>query len=82
VLNFSLVQPLLRGAGRDRIMEQLTLAERTLLYNVRMMEQYRQAFYVDTVVGGGTNNSTPTRAGSGGTFGQGLSGFTGVQSTE
>jgi hypothetical protein len=78
VLNFSLVQPLLRGAGRERIMEQLTLAERTLLYNVRMMEQYRLAFYVDTVVGGGTNGSTPTRAGSGGTFGQGLSGFTGV----
>jgi DNA-binding MarR family transcriptional regulator len=81
VLNFSLIQPLLRGAGRDRIMEQLTLAERTLLYNVRVMEQYRQNFYVDTAVGGGTNNSTPTRGGSGGTFGQGLSGFTGVGAT-
>ena len=78
VLNFSLIQPLLRGAGRDRIMEQLTLAERLLLYNVRIMEQYRQAFYVDTVVGGGTNNSTPTRGGSGGALGQGLSGFSGV----
>src|SRR5262245_9139850 len=82
VLNFSLIQPLLRGAGRDRIMEQLTLAERTLLYNVRMMEQYRQNFYVDTAVGGGTNNSTPTRGGSGGFAGQqGLSGFSGVGST-
>ena len=30
VLDFSLVQPLLRGAGRDRIMEQLTLIERNL----------------------------------------------------
>jgi hypothetical protein len=78
VLNFSLIQPLLRGAGRDRIMEQLTLAERLLLYNVRIMEQYRQAFYVDTVVGGGTNGSTPTRGGSGGALGQGLSGFSGV----
>jgi hypothetical protein len=81
VLNFSLIQPLLRGAGRDRIMEQLTLAERLLLYNVRIMEQYRQAFYVDTVVGGGTNNSTPTRGGSGGALGQGLSGFSGVGTT-
>jgi hypothetical protein len=81
VLNFSLLQPLLRGAGRDRIMEQLTLAERLLLYNVRIMEQYRQSFYVDTVVGGGTNNSTPTRGGSGGALGQGLSGFSGVGAT-
>ncbi|HEY2413693.1 MAG TPA: TolC family protein [Pirellulaceae bacterium] len=78
VLNFAMVQPLLRGAGRDRIMEQLTLIERNLLYNVRIMEQYRQAFYVDTVVGGGTNGSTPNRLGSGGALGQGLSGFSGV----
>jgi hypothetical protein len=78
VLNFSLLQPLLRGAGRDRIMEQLTLIERNLLYNVRIMEQYRQAFYVDTVVGGGTNGATPNRLGSGGALGQGLSGFSGV----
>ena len=81
VLDFSLVQPLLRGAGRDRIMEQLTLIERNLLYNVRIMEQYRQNFYVDTAVGGGTNNSTPNRLGSGGGLGQGLSGFTGVGAT-
>src|SRR4029079_14614432 len=55
LVNFSLVQPLLRGAGRDRVLELLTRAERVLLYNVRIMEQYRLAFYVDTVVGGGTN---------------------------
>lgn len=76
LVNFSLVQPLLRGAGRDRIMEQLTLSERGLLYNVRIMEQFRQAFYVDTVVGGGTNGSTTNRLG--GVGGQGLAGFTGV----
>jgi DNA-binding MarR family transcriptional regulator len=81
ILDFSLIQPLLRNAGRARVMETLTRAERTLLYNVRSMEQYRQNFYVDTAVGGGTNNSTPTRGGSGGTFGQGLSGFTGVGAT-
>ena len=76
VLDFSLVQPLLRNAGRARVMEQLTLAERVLLYNVRIMEQYRQAFYVDTVAGGGTQGSTPARRG--GVAGQGLTGFQGV----
>src|SRR5205814_4736884 len=76
VLNFSFIQPLLRGAGRDRILEQLTLAERNLLYNVRVMEQYRQNFYVDTAVGGGTNNSLTNRLG--GVNGQGLTGFSGV----
>lgn len=79
VIDFSLVQPLLRGAGRDRVLEQLTLAERGLLYNVRIMEQYRQAFYVDTVVGGGTNGSTPQRLG--GVGGQGLAGFSGIGAT-
>lgn len=76
LLDFSLVQPLLRNAGRARVMEQLTLAERVLLYNVRIMEQYRQAFYVDTVAGGGTQGSTPSRRG--GVAGQGLTGFQGV----
>src|SRR5262245_14721708 len=78
-LDFSIVQPLLRGAGRDRILEQLTLAERGLLYNVRIMEQYRQAFYVDTMVGGGTQGSTTNRLG--GVQGQGLAGFQGVGGT-
>lgn len=76
VLDFTLVQPLLRNAGRDRVMETLTLFERVLLYNVRIMEQYRQAFYVDTAVGGGTQNSTPSRRG--GVQGQGAAGFQGV----
>ncbi len=79
LINFSLVQPLLRGAGRDRVMEQLTRAERGLLYNVRILEQYRQAFYVDTVVGGGTQGSTTQRLG--GVAGQGLAGFSGIGTT-
>jgi DNA-binding MarR family transcriptional regulator len=76
LLDFSLVQPLLRNAGRDRVLETLTLFERVLLYNVRILEQYRQAFYVDTAVGGGTQNSTPSRRG--GVQGQGAAGFQGV----
>jgi hypothetical protein len=76
IVDFTLVQPLLRNGGRDRVMETLTRSERNLLYNVRIMEQYRQAFYVDTLTGGGTQGSTTTRAG--GVQGQGLTGFQGV----
>ena len=76
VLDFSLVQPLLRGAGRDRIMETLTIAERALLANVRQMERFRRGFYTETVTGTG-GVAGPSRRG--GFFGgSGLSGFAGV----
>lgn len=51
LLDFSIVQPLLRGAGRDRIMETLTQAERTLLANVRQMERFRKGFYIQVITG-------------------------------
>lgn len=76
LLDFTIIQPLLRNAGRDRQLERLTRAERVLLANVRQMEQYRQGFYVDIMTGSGGQNG-PTRAG--GQFGSGLEGFTGVQ---
>lgn len=76
VLDFTLVQPLLRFAGRDRVMETLTRSERILLYNVRQMERYRRGFYVDIMTGSG-GVSGPSRAG--GVFGgSGLQGFTGT----
>ncbi|TWU42609.1 hypothetical protein [Novipirellula artificiosorum] len=50
-IDFSLIQPLLRFGGRARVMERLTQSERTLLANVRQMEQYRQGFYVNIVTG-------------------------------
>ncbi len=75
IFNFSLVQPLLRGAGRQIALEQLTIAERTLLANLRAMEAYRQGFY--TLVAIGENNTQgPSRRG-GFSGGSGLSGFTG-----
>ncbi len=49
--NFSLVQPLLRGAGRDIALEQLTSAERTLLANLRAYHQYRQGFFTQVTIG-------------------------------
>ncbi len=74
--SFNLTQPLLREAGRAFVMERLTLAERTLLYNVRQMEQYRRAFYAFVATGRSTGTG-PQRIG--GVFGTaGLSGFTGV----
>ncbi len=76
LLDFSLVQPLLRQAGRDVIMERLTLAERTLLANIRAFERYRRAFYVQVATGLNPDTSPARR---GGVFGgSGFSGFTGL----
>ena len=49
--NFSLFQPLLRGAGKDIALEELTFAERTLLANLRAYSQFRQGFYTQLAVG-------------------------------
>ncbi len=53
VIDFSLLQPLLRGAGRDRIMEQLTQSERTLLADVRAFERFRRSFFLRITTGRG-----------------------------
>jgi len=49
--NFSFIQPLLRGAGRDIALEQLTFVERALLANLRAYRQYRQGFYTQVAIG-------------------------------
>ena len=54
LIDFSIIQPLLRGAGRDRILESLTQAERTLLANVRQYERFRRGFYLLIATGRGT----------------------------
>lgn len=75
LLNFSLVQPLLRGAGRDVALEQLTIVERALLANLRAFTQYREGFFANIAIGE-SGLATPRRRG--GFFGgTGLSGFTG-----
>ncbi len=75
LINFSLVQPLLQGAGRDKILESLTLAERNLLAGVRQLERFRRGFYLDIAYGNGVqagpggnalNGQFDTRAGSAG----------------
>ena len=51
LINFSLIQPLLRDAGRQRILESLTQAERILLANVRQLERFRRGFYLEITTG-------------------------------
>jgi adenylate kinase family enzyme len=75
LLDFTFFQPLLRGAGRDRVLERLTLAERRLLANVRAFERYRRSFYLNIVIGRNTESNVQR---SGGVFGVGLGGFTGL----
>lgn len=78
IVNFNLVQPLLRAAGRDIALEQLTIVERGMLANLRAFQQYRQGFYTNIAIGE-SGVSGPQRRG--GFFGgTGLSGFTGTGS--
>ncbi|MFK7738647.1 MAG: TolC family protein [Pirellulaceae bacterium] len=51
LLNFALSQPLLRGAGRDIALEQLTFFERILLANLRSYAQFRHGFYTQVAIG-------------------------------
>lgn len=53
ILDFSFVQPLLRAGGRAVALENLTLAERALLANIRQMEQFRRGFYTHIIAGRG-----------------------------
>ena len=74
--NFSFIQPLLRGAGRDIALEQLTLDERLLLSNLRAYGQFRQGFFTQVVIGE-LGVTGPTRGFSSTTL-QSFSGFGGV----
>ena len=93
VLDFSLIQPLLRRAGRDVVLEDLTFAERALLANVRSFERYRRSFFLNITVGrgiestlrgggfsaGGLGNNVPTvTAGNPG----GVGGYLGLLQTQ
>ncbi|MEM0924496.1 MAG: hypothetical protein AAGJ83_00525 [Planctomycetota bacterium] len=75
LLNLTFLQPLLRNAGRDVVMERLTIAERRLLSNVRAFERFRRSFYLNITIGRGTESQVSR---SGGVFGVGLQGFTGL----
>ena len=75
-LAFSFVQPLLRGFGRAVTLEQLTIAERGLLANLRAFQLYRQGFYTSISIGESGVTGPQRRGGFFG--GTGLTGFTGT----
>jgi DNA-binding MarR family transcriptional regulator len=76
LLDFSMLQPLLRGGGRAVVLERLTLSERVLLYNVRAMERYRRGFFTQVYAGNNPGDGPNRR---GGVFGgAGLEGFSGI----
>jgi outer membrane protein TolC len=64
ILDFTFIQPLLRQAGRDVVLEALTVQERRLLANIRAMHRYRQGFYVNVVTGQNAPQG-PQRGGGG-----------------
>jgi outer membrane protein TolC len=49
VLNATISKPLLRGAGKDIVMEDLKQAERNVLYQIRDFSRYRKTFVVSIV---------------------------------
>ena len=76
ILNFNLIQPLLRGAGRDRALETLTRAERGMLANLRQLERYRQGFFTNVAIGNEGGGGVSRLGGFQG--GTGLTGFVGT----
>jgi len=55
VLSYSIVQPLLQGAGRKVVLEDLTLTERQVLYNIRTLARFRKIFFAETVINDGAS---------------------------
>ncbi len=53
LLDFSLVQPLLRAGGRQVVLESLTASERDLLAEIRDFERFRREFHIGVI--GGTS---------------------------
>lgn len=54
ILNISLLQPLLRSAGRKVVLESLTQSERDFLAATRQTVYFQQGFYTQTITGQGT----------------------------
>ena len=63
-LSLELIQPLLRNAGRDVILESLTDAERGLLYNVRQLERFRRGYMQQIAVGINSGGGVSVGSGS------------------
>ena len=62
ILNMTLTQPLLRGAGRHIAREPLTQAERNVIYAIRDFERFRSQFAIDLVADYSTTSKPTTTA--------------------
>ena len=49
VISATVSKPLLRGAGKDIVLEDLTQAERNVLYEIRSFNRYRKEFVIDVI---------------------------------
>ena len=49
IIQGSLTQPLLRGFGKDIVLEPLTQSERNVIYQVRSFERFRKTFAVEVI---------------------------------
>jgi len=49
LLNITITQPLLRGSDRRVVLENLTQAERDMLYQVRLFNRFRKTFVVSII---------------------------------
>jgi hypothetical protein len=86
-LNFSLLQPLLLNAGRDKILEDLTQSERELLARVRAFERFRRTFFLNITVGArleftGQSAVGPVSISATSATGGGSGGFLGLLQTQ
>jgi len=56
IISYQLTQPLVLGAGRKIVLEDLTQSERDLLYDVRSMARFRKIFFANVVCGTNPGN--------------------------
>ncbi len=73
-LSLSLMQPFLQGGGKAVTLENLTLAERNLLYAMRSYARFRKVFFVAITAGGNYTNNPYGLQGLSPNLGRGIGG--------
>jgi hypothetical protein len=73
-LSLSFLQPLFRGGGFAVNLENLTQAERNLLYGMRSYARFRKLFYVSVSAGGDITNNPYGLQGLSANLGRGIGG--------
>lgn len=73
-LTLSVLQPFLRGGGLAVNLENLTAAERNLLYAMRSYARFRKIYYVSVAAGGGLTNNPYGLQGLAPNLGRGIGG--------